>query len=460
MSGKEAQEVSLADVADLVRGVTYPKAEARDQPAPGYVPMLRATNIQDSRLVLDADLIHIAERNVSAEQRLRPGDIVVATSSGSKHLVGKSALLRFDWAGSFGAFCAAIRPKPNVEPRYLASFLQSPSYWKQVGKKALGVNINNLRRGDIETLTLPLPDLDEQRSIVAEIEKQFSRLDEAVAGLRRVKANLKRYKAAVLKSAVTGRLVPTEADIARREGRSYETGAELLQRILDTRRSQWQGKGKYKDPAEPDTIDLPKLPEGWAWARLDSIAALKGGITVDSKRQDPTARAVPYLRVANVQRGYLDLSEVKTINAPASDIEELRLRRGDILFNEGGDRDKLGRGWIWEDQLSDCIHQNHVFRARLVSADILPKLVSWWGNSFGKHYFQREGKQTTNLASINLGKLSAFPVPLPPPGEQHRIVAEVDRLLSIAREAEAEVDANLKRAQALRQAVLAKSFAG
>jgi len=93
-----------------------------------------------------------------------------------------------------------------------------------------------------------------------------------------------------------------------------------------------------------------------------------------------------------------------------------------------------------------------------VSADILPKLVSWWGNSFGKDYFQREGKQTTNLASINLGKLSAFPVPLPPLSEQHRIVAEVDRLLSIACEAEAEVEANLKRAQGLRQAVLARAF--
>jgi len=184
----EHLEVRLADVAKLVRGVTYPKAEARDQPAPGYVPMLRATNIQGSKLVLDADLVHIAERNVSPEQRLRPGDIVVATSSGSKHLVGKSALLRSEWAGSFGAFCAAIRPKPNIEPRYLASFLQSPSYWKQVGKKALGVNINNLRRGDIETLALPLPDLDDQHRIVAEIEKQFSRLDEAVAGLQRVKA--------------------------------------------------------------------------------------------------------------------------------------------------------------------------------------------------------------------------------------------------------------------------------
>ena len=194
------------------------------------------------------------------------------------------------------------------------------------------------------------------------------------------------------------------------------------------------------------------------WARLDAIAALKGGITVDSKRKDPTARSVPYLRVANVQRGYLDLSEMKFIDAPESAIKELCLQRGDILFNEGGDRDKLGRGWIWEGQLADCIHQNHVFRARLFLSDVSPKLVSWWGNSFGKHYFLREGKQTTNLASINLTKLSAFPVPLPPNVEQNRIVAEVDRRLSLVREVEAQVEANLTRAQRLRQSILQAEF--
>ena len=189
----------------------------------------------------------------------------------------------------------------------------------------------------------------------------------------------------------------------------------------------------------PDHVGLPVLPEGWAWASLSAIAAIKGGITVDSKRTDPTARLVPYLRVANVQRGHLNLDEVKSISAPGTDIEALRLQSGDVLFNEGGDRDKLGRGWVWESQLPECIHQNHVFRARPHSPDISSKLISWWGNTFGKDYFQREGKQTTNLASINMTKLSAFPVPIPPVAEQHRIVAEVDRRLSIVREVEAEV---------------------
>ena len=104
--------------------------------------------------------------------------------------------------------------------------------------------------------------------IVAEIEKQFTRLEAGVAGLRRVQANLKRYRAAVLKAACEGKLVPTEAELARQEGRSYETGAQLLERILTERRQKWNGKGKYKEPAKPDMANLPPLPEGWTWASL------------------------------------------------------------------------------------------------------------------------------------------------------------------------------------------------
>ncbi len=105
------------------------------------------------------------------------------------------------------------------------------------------------------------PPLDEQHEIVAEIEKQFTRLEAGVAGLRRVQANLKRYRAAVLKAACEGKLVPTEAELARQEGRSYETGAQLLDRILTERRQKWNGKGKYKEP-ETRHKNLPKLPKG------------------------------------------------------------------------------------------------------------------------------------------------------------------------------------------------------
>src|SRR5437868_1883761 len=123
---------------------------------------------------------------------------------------------------------------------------------------------------------------------------------------------------------------------------------------------------RNRQQTEPvDYSTLPKLPPGWCWTSLETIADIEGGITKDQKRRhDGPVREVPYLRVANVQRGYLDLTELKTILATEEEIESLRLCPGDILFTEGGDRDKLGRGWVWNGEVEECIHQNHIFRAR------------------------------------------------------------------------------------------------
>jgi type I restriction enzyme S subunit len=273
----------------------------------------------------------------------------------------------------------------------------------------------------VAQLELPLPPLAEQRRIVAEIETQLTRLDAAMAALKRSQANLKRYRASALKAAVEGRLVGQAAE-------------EL-------------GDGQ--------------LPSGWHWSTLRELGEIKGGITKGQrKRSSETCRSVPYLRVANVQRGWLDLTEVKYIEASDSQIQELRLLAGDILFNEGGDRDKLGRGWIWEDQIEECIHQNHVFRVRVRSENILPKFVSWYGNTAGQRYFSEEGKQTTNLASINMTKLGRLPIPVPPIEIQKQIVEEVERRLSVVEAMEKTVANGLARGERLRQAILRKAFAG
>jgi type I restriction enzyme S subunit len=143
-----------------------------------------------------------------------------------------------------------------------------------------------------------------------------------------------------------------------------------------------------------------------------------------------------------------------------SDIQQLRLLSGDVLFNEGGDRDKLGRGWIWQGEIAECIHQNHVFRARLISPEVQPKVISWCGNSYGQHWFVREGKQSVNLASINLTVLRSFPVPLAPAAEQEAIVEAVEDQLSVIDHIERDLDAMLKNAQSLRQAILRQAFTG
>lgn len=166
---------------------------------------------------------------------------------------------------------------------------------------------------------------------------------------------------------------------------------------------------------------------------LGDIADVVGGITKDSKRDSvPDLVEVPYLRVANVQRGYLDLAEVVTMRVPRQKAAQLTLEPGDILFNEGGDRDKLGRGAIWEGQMSGCVHQNHVLRARLHNPEFDPRFVSIWGNTFGKGWFEAMGSQTTNLASLNLSTLRAFPIPKLPLDEQREIAARSTALREVS----------------------------
>ena len=121
-------------------------------------------------------------------------------------------------------------------------FLKGPGYWKQISQESAGIALQNVNAKKLATLELPLPPLPEQHRIVAEIEKQFTRLDASVTALKRVQANLKRYRASVLKAACEGKLVPTEAELAQSEGRDYEPADRLLERILSERRARWESQ--------------------------------------------------------------------------------------------------------------------------------------------------------------------------------------------------------------------------
>lgn len=203
-----------------------------------------------------------------------------------------------------------------------------------------------------------------------------------------------------------------------------------------------------------------KLPPGWVWTTLDELAEIVGGVTVDRKRRPKDPVTVPYLRVANVQRGYLDLSELKQIVVERSVAEALRLQPGDILLNEGGDRDKLGRGWVWRGERDHCIHQNHVFRARLRSPEILSEYVSYFANSEGAAYFEKAGKQTTNLASVSLSSLKKLPIKLPPAQELKRIVGKLAELFSDIEAGEQALDRASALVKRYTQSVLKAALTG
>lgn len=168
--------------------------------------------------------------------------------------------------------------------------------------------------------------------------------------------------------------------------------------------------------------NVETLPASWKIVRLDKISGIQTGIAKNQKSEGEMTE-LPYLRVANVQDGFLDLTEIKSIRLQKNKINRYMLEAGDVLLTEGGDFDKLGRGSVWEGQIDNCVHQNHVFVVRTKKQLLLPSFLSaQTGSAYGKQYFLKCSKQSTNLASINSSQLKAFPVLLPPLPEQKAIV--------------------------------------
>ena len=432
------REVELGEIAEVRLGrQRSPKNHTGDH----MRPYLRAANVTWSGL----DLSDVKQMNFTPTEtetyELRPGDIVMSEASGSIGEAGKPAI----WRGEIAGCCLQntlirIRPSERVTTEFLyyRLYLQALSgEWAR--SVARGVGIHHLGAQRVSAWRFLLPDLREQRSIVRDIDRRTSRVRAGISNLQRARRQIPIAEHAVVMAGVTGRLVrPLSGD---HDVRTY------LKESLGGALEGLEG--------DLDLGGLPSLPPHWQWVPLEAIASIAGGVTKDTKRQGaPEFVEVPYLRVANVQRGYLDLTDVSSIRVPPARARALALEPGDVLFNEGGDRDKLGRGWVWEGQIDRCIHQNHVFRARLRPGTLSPRLLSWFGNSAARTWFEARGRQTTNLASINLRTLKSLPVPVPPPAEQMAIEAELDRRLSLFRAAETEVKRSEGSAQRLTTAIL------
>lgn len=171
------------------------------------------------------------------------------------------------------------------------------------------------------------------------------------------------------------------------------------------------------------------VPKSWEIKPLNEVSIVQTGATKGRKLNDADVIDVPYLRVANVQDGHLDLMEMKTIQIRRDEIDRYRLQDGDVVLTEGGDFDKLGRGFIWRGELDVCIHQNHVFAVRTDRTKILPNFLAYLAQSeYGKAYFLKVAHKTTNLACINSTKLKAFPALLPKLDEQREIVEILDAI--------------------------------
>jgi len=304
---------------------------------------------------------------------LEPDDVLF-NSTNSPELVGKCA--RFDGHTepvTFSNHFLRLRTnRDRLEPTYLARWIGHQ--WKRrvfEGMCTQWVNQASVHAERLLQLQIPLPRPAEQRRIAALLDK---------------------------------------ADAVRRKRRE---SLLLLDDFLHSAFLEMFG-----DPVRNE--------RGWEVAHLDDVARVVSGVTKGRDLRGRDTVHVPYLRVANVQDGRIDLQQVKSIEATAEEIAQYRLVVGDILLTEGGDPDKLGRGAVWLGEIGECIHQNHVFRVRLTHRTLLPEYLSaLLGSVYGKRYFLKAAKQTTGIASINRRQLGAFPVLLAPNDSQSRYAAMV-----------------------------------
>ncbi len=447
MSGCEWPWATLEEVATVTAG--NPAPQGAEYFEGGSRPFVRVQDLGRldgaAHLTETADLVN---DRAAGTLKLFPRGSVLFTKSGASLLLNQRAILSRDM--HVVSHIGVAVPGPHITSEWLYYWLCTIDF----ADIAHGANMPSLPLARVKQVRVPVPPVPEQRRRVAEIEKQFSRLDEANANLKRVKANLKRYKAAALKAALEGRLVPTEAHLARHESRSYETGTELLQWIVAQRQAGRGGALKRRPPAYPATAQLPSVPDGWVYCSVSQVCDVASGNTpagvLAAVRPDG---ALPWFKVGDMNHAdnqqvmhhadsWLSEADAKALGLRIFPSRTLLFpkRGGAIATNKKRVLDQPGCADLNVMGITPCEVIDEYFRVWFDSVD-LGKL-----------------SDGSNVPQINHKDIDPLPLPLPPRAEQDRIVAEVDRRLSIVREVEAEVDSNLTRAETLRRQVLSKAF--
>jgi len=335
-----------------------------------------------------------------ARYQLSSGDIVVSRAGS----VGFSALI--DAAPEhavFASYLIRFRPLDIRMAKYLALYLQTPDYWRAIGAEAVGIALANVNARKLSAIPVPLPPRAEQDRIVEALEGHLAAVERGMRDMQSAHGRLDTLLVALLRNELSA-------------GEDHALGA---------------------------------------------VAEISSGVTKGRKTKDEVA-AHPFLRAANIRDGHLDLTEVKTIEASQREVSKYRLEAGDVLLVEGsGSADRLGQGWLWEGQVAECIHQNHVFRARPDRSVVLPRFLAWTLRSpRSKAYFRSVAKTTSGLSTMNRRQLAGIPIPLPPLDEQGRIARRLDQAEEGIRQARGDLERQATRSEELRRSLMHRALAG
>ncbi len=434
------------------------------------IPHIRPMNIDRNGMIDLSNVKYVAPE--TSGLRLQEGDVLF-NNTNSPELIGKTTAVTrtADWA--FSNHMTRLRFGEGIDFRFAAHqlhFLWMVRYFRH--RCVNHVNQASIS-GDSLSQSVPflLAPLNEQRRIVAKIEELFSGLDAGVAALKRSMANLKRYRAAVLKAAVEGKLT----EEWRPKHPAKEPASALLARILKQRRVTWEAdqrakfaaaekeppknwQDKYVEPTPPDTNGLTNLPDGWCWASVEQLGDVQLG-----RQRSPKHRSnlfpTKYVRAANLTENGLDITDVLEMEFQPSELERYRLNPGDVLLSEAsGSPDQVGKPVVWNGEIDNCCFQNTVIRLR---PQCMP---SGYPLTVFRHFYRSKlfAKVSAGVGinHLSAGKFSVLLFPLAPLAEQKQIVMEVEERLSVVAVAERQLESNLLRADRLRQSILKQAFEG
>jgi len=382
-----------------------PVIERCDNEPTSFVPMENVNDVLGEIIKLNAEPYLKVKKGYTY---FEDGDVIFAKITPCMQN-GKHGVL-FGLIDGFGFGSTefhVIRANKEVIPEWIHYFLRRKETLDAAIKTFTGaVGQQRVPTSFLENLELPVPYPEKQRQIVILLKAQLAEVDKARQAAEAQLRDAQALYAAILKETF-----------------------------------------------------LSGTSKKWPRIELGEVGDVVAGVTLGRKTNSKATRPIPYLRVANVKDGHLDLSNLSTIEATETEIERLLLQPGDILLTEGGDPDKLGRGTFWNDELEECIHQNHIFRVRFPSESYLPEFIAAQiGSAYGKDYFFAHAKKTTGIATINQKVLKGFPVLSPTIEIQKGIMAALNNQLDeagkiIQSATEQLIDINL-----LPQKILAQAF--
>lgn len=436
----------------------------------GDIPWISAKDMKSFVIERGEDFITEDAVLNSAAIRLDAGAVLMVTRSGILRHTFPVAVSRD--VVTINQDLKALLPYPGLRAEYIAYGLRAFAQVILHECSKDGTTVQSIDTEALRAFRIPIAPTSEQDRIVAEIEKQFTRLDDSIAALKRVRANLKRYRASVLKAACEGRLVPTEAELARKEGRDYEPASELLKRILTERRAKWEAdqltkmlaagkppkdnewKKKYKEPKPPDVSNLPRLPEGWTWATVESVSTK----VVDGVHKKPeyASSGIPFVTVKNLTKGsgidFTDLHYV-TPEDHAEFTKRANPEKGDLLISKDGTLGTV-RAVRVESVFS-------IFVSVAMVKPATPALTDYLEVALSSPQVQVQMvPKGSGLQHIHLEDLRQDCIPLAPLEEQRRIVAAISTQLSAGERLASEMSSAFRRCARLRSRVLGCAFSG